>query len=494
MSRLSVLIVSSEIAPFAKTGGLADVSAALGRYLAGAGHDVKLVMPQYARVRERFGAGTPHPALQDVEVGAGERARRVSFSTRPLPPSAGSEEAAGPEVFFLRDPELFEREAIYDSAGDEHVRFGVLSEAALVLCQHLGWSPDVVHANDWHTGLLPLLLKVRFGWDARFEGTKTLLTIHNLGYQGLFELEALDDLGLADEKHLLWRADTEEGRVNFLRTGLLYADALTTVSPTYAREIQTEEQGMGLDDLLRQRSGDLVGIVNGVDYGEWDPRTDPNLVENYGPGELEGKAACKRDLLRHFDLAPAADDVPGLGCVSRLTHQKGFELLPDVLTVLLQRADLRLVVLGSGEEKYEQYFGWLRETFPRHVGFHAGYDEALAHRVEAGSDLFLMPSRYEPCGLNQMYSLRYGTIPVVRRTGGLADTVDEYDPSDRTGTGFLFDDFDAHALFAALQRALSAFAEPEHREALRANGMAQDTSWDVQGPHYERLYARLLGQ
>jgi len=490
MQPLSILIASAEVAPFAKTGGLADVSGALARYLHRAGHDVRVVMPLYASVRARVEGLTPHPLLQDLAIGQGARRRHVSVSAAPLPPaSAGG--PAGPDVYFVRAPELYDREGIYRQDGDEHVRFGVLSEAALVVCQHLGWAPDVVHANDWHTALLPLQQQVQFGWDALFERTRTLLSIHNLGYQGVFGLDALEPLGLAGEHHLLWRQDVDEGRVNFLRTGLLYADALSTVSPTYAREIQTPEQGMGLDDLLRQRAGDLVGILNGIDADEWNPRTDPYTAANYGPDELDGKAACRRAVLDHFGLAPAGEDVPVLGIISRLTGQKGFERLPDVLTVLLQREDLRLVVVGSGEERYEQYFGWLRDTFPRHVGFFAGYDEALSHRIEAGSDLFLMPSRYEPCGLNQMYSLRYGTVPVVRRTGGLADSVVEYDPSAGTGTGFLFDEFSYHALLDAVRRALAAFREPAHRARLRANGMALDTSWDAQGPRYVELYRRL---
>ncbi len=488
MQPLSVLIVASEVAPFAKTGGLADVSAALARYLAGAGHDVKILMPLYRRVREKVGGLTPHPELQDLKLGDDQGARHVSVSTAPLPGGAG------PEVYFLRAPELYDREGIYCQDGDEHLRFGVLSEAAMVICQNLGWAPDVIHANDWHTGLLPLQLKVHFGWDDLFKQTKTVLTLHNMGYQGVFPLDVMGDLRLGGEHHLLWREDVEEERVNFLRTGLLYADALTTVSPTYAKEIQTEEQGMGLEDLLKERGDDLIGIVNGVDYAEWDPRTDEHIKANFGPRELAGKRVCKDALLDRFGLAPAGDDVPVLGVVSRLTPQKGFELLPDMLTVLLQREDLRLVLLGSGEESYEQYFSWLQETFPRHVGFFAGYDEALSHQIEAGSDLFLMPSRYEPCGLNQMYSLRYGTAPIVRRTGGLADTVEEYDPATGEGTGFLFDEFTSHALFDATRKALRVFKEPAHRARLRANGMARDTSWEVQGPRYVELYARLAGR
>ena len=272
----------------------------------------------------------------------------------------------------------------------------------------------------------------------------------------------------------------------------MYADGLTTVSETYAREIQTEEFGMGLEGLLRERSDRLVGIVNGVDYAEWNPATDPLIPHNYSADDLAGKARNKTELLRRFEL-PEDPDVPLLGVVSRLAPQKGFELLPDALAVLLHRDPVRLVVLGSGEERYEKYFWWLRDTFPDNVGFHAGYDNELAHWIEAGADLFLMPSRYEPCGLNQMYSLKYGTVPLVRKTGGLADTVHPFDAANGTGTGFLFEDFDSNALLDTIRGALEVYRDPDAWLRLVRNGMGEDYSWDRQGKHYVDLYERLIG-
>ena len=328
----------------------------------------------------------------------------------------------------------------------------------------------MIHCNDWHTGLLPLYLKVGYGWDRLFARTRTVLTIHNIGYQGVFGAAVADELGFDEHRELLHQEDLAEGRLSFLKTGLMYADALTTVSETYAREIQTEEFAMGLQDILRARSESLVGIVNGIDYTEWDPETDPQIARNYSVDDLQGKHECKRALLEEMEL-PFDPEVPVLGIVSRLTMQKGFELLPDILPVLLRRYDMRLVVLGSGEEKYEQYFGWLAHAFGSKVAFRDGYDEALAHRIEAGSDAFLMPSRYEPCGLNQMYSLRYGTPPIVRHTGGLADTVEAYDPETGQGTGFVFHDFSPDALFEAIVRALECLPRPVH---LAASGTQRD--------------------
>jgi len=483
---MRILLLSSEVAPFAKTGGLADVSAALARFLVQAGHDVRLVMPMYGRVRKGGWGFEPYPSLQDVPLELGPH--RYQFSVSTARPS-GSEA----RVWFVRCPELYGADEIYGSGEDEHVRFAFLGRAALAACQHDRWSPDVVHCNDWHTGLVPLYLKVRLAWDALFENTKSVLTIHNLGYQGVFSAEALADLDLDGEQHLLDQDDLESGYFSFLKTGIVYADALTTVSETYAREIQTPELGMGLQDVLRARSDALHGIVNGIDTDEWDPATDRYLPHHFTADDLAGKAACKLDLLRQFEL-DADGRAPLLAIVSRLTAQKGFELLPDVLPVVLQRRDVRLIVLGSGEKKYESYFQWLRDAYPRKVGVYHGYSEELAHRIEAGSDLFLMPSRYEPCGLNQMYSLRYGTVPIVRATGGLSDTVQPFDRASGEGTGFSFVEFQARALLDTVWKALDTYEDPDAWRLLVTSGMARDHSWSRQGRRYARLYEELAGR
>ena len=494
---LRVALVASEVAPFAKTGGLADVSAALARALHRAGHDVRLFLPRYATLREF--PGTPETRLDPFGLEFPGRTVGVAVRTVPLP---DSEDAKGrPLLVELVDaPDLFGRASYYTEDEDEPVRWAGFSRAVLEACQRTGWSPDVLHCNDWHTALIPLFLKRRYAWDRLFEGTRTLLSIHNIGYQGTFPAEAIERVGLGEARDDFHQAHLEEGRVSFLETGVIWASWLSTVSETYAREIQTAEYGMGLEELLAARSDHLVGVVNGIDAGEWDPERDPLIPHHFTPDDLDGKRGCRDELLASFDLSPVgegtggAPPAPVLGIVSRMTAQKGFELLPDILPVFLKRADLRLVVLGSGEERYERYFQWLRDTFPDRVGCYFGYQNELAHRIEAGADLFLMPSRYEPCGLNQMYSLRYGTVPLVRHTGGLADTVERWDPERRAGTGFVFFEFTADALYHTLDHALEVWRDREAWATLVRQGMARDFSWRRQAVQYVDLYHRMLGR
>jgi len=486
MPPLKICLVSAEVAPFAKTGGLADVTAALGRHLGKLKHDVRVVMPLYKRVKDGAWKLEPVAGLQDLPIQLGARRVWFSFSTAELPDSKT-------RVWFVRCPELYEREGIYTQDADEHLRFVLLNRAAIMLCQWSRWAPDVFHVNDWHAALIPLYLRTVYAWDKLFQGTRTVLTIHNIGYQGTVAADKLADLELSNEARMLHQEDLYAGRINFLKTGLLYADALTTVSETYAREIQTPEFGMGLEGLLQARRKQLVGIVNGVDYDIWDPRHDALIAARYSPEKMQGKAQCKAELLKRLEI-PAAPEVPVFGIVSRLTVQKGFELAAEALPVVLRREDVRLVVLGSGEEKYERFFKSLQASFPGKVAYTTGYDEKQSHSIEAGADMFLMPSRYEPCGLNQMYSLRYGTVPIVRRTGGLADTVREWDGRKGEGTGFVFDEFKADALLNALARALATWRDPKAWRKLVANGMAQDFSWEKQVRPYVALYTQLTGR
>jgi starch synthase len=482
---MRILIVAAEVAPFAKTGGLADVSAALTRALVAQGHDVKLLMPFYGALRKGKWSFQQHPRLSGLKLALGGRDFGFSVCTARLPKSTA-------EVYFLQSNELYGREGIYTWDPDEHLRFALLSRAPMEVCQWLGWAPDVIHCNDWHTALAPLYLKAAYSWDRLFERTRTVLTIHNIGYQGLFAADTLHALGFSAHAHLLHQEDLAAGQLGFLKTGLIYADALTTVSETYAREIQTREYGMGLQDVLRARADHLVGIVNGVDYSEWDPTSDIKIPQRYSARDLTGKRLCRERLLARLRLAPSAH-APVFGIVSRLTAQKGFELLPEALPTLLAE-DVRLAVLGSGEERYEQFFHRLQATHSGRVAFWAGYDDELAHWIEAGSDFFLMPSLYEPCGLNQMYSLRYGTVPIVRRTGGLADTVAPFERATKRGTGFLFDEFSARALAQALTRALECYRDPDAMRALVQNGMAMDFSWERQAKRYVELYGRLTAR
>jgi starch synthase len=485
MRPLQVCLVSSEATPFAKTGGLADVASALARHLGKRKHDVRLVLPLYRRVQQGTWKLEPVHGLQDIPIELAGRRLWFSVWTTPLPGSTT-------RAWFVRCPELYDRDGLYTQDPDEHLRFALLNRAAPMICQWTQWAPDVMHVNDWHAALIPLYLRTVFGWDRLFQRTRTVLTLHNVGYQGVVGADKLRDLELHHEPALVHQEDLRAGTISFLRTGLLYADALTTVSETYAREIQTDELGMGLQDLLRLRSNALVGIVNGVDYDVWDPSHDALIPARYTPQNLAGKRICRDTLLARHGI-PASPEVPVFGIVSRLTVQKGFELVAEAMPVVLQREDVRLVVLGSGEERYERFFRSLQQSFPTRVAYATGYDEALSHAIEAGADMFLMPSRYEPCGLNQMYSLRYGTVPIVRRTGGLADTVRDWDPRRGTGTGFLFEAFRSDALLEAVSRALAAWRDRASWTTLVRNGMAEDFSWEIQVQRYEDLYRRITG-
>ena len=480
---MKILFVSSEVAPFAKTGGLGDVSAALPRQLHGLGHDVRVVVPMYARVQGRGHAFTE--VVPEMVFSLGELTVRAAVFSAPLPGS-------GVPVYFVRCPALYDRANIYDTAGDEHLRFAALNWAALKLCQHLQFGPDIVHCNDWQTSLVPLLLRTLFLWDRLFAGTRTVLTIHNLGHQGTFDAGLLGACGLGPVADRLHQDQLRDGRFSFLLTGILYANALTAVSPTYAREIQTPEHGVGLDGFLRGRADVLRGILNGIDDDEWDPAADPHTAAPYSADDLDGKERCKADLLAGAGL-PYRRDVPLVGVVSRLAWQKGFDLCEAVLPAMLARRRFQLVVLGTGEARYEEFFRRLAQAFPRQVAYVPAFSEKLAHAIEAGSDMFLMPSRYEPCGLNQMYSLRYGTAPIVHRTGGLADTVWNFDPATGRGTGFVFDHFDAPGLAWALGRALDVWgggagAERDRWRRLQRNGMALPLGWAHRVGEYVSLY------
>jgi len=422
--------------------------------------------------------------IRDVPVQLGWATYTFTARTARLPDSAQT-------VHFIDCPAFYDRPAVYTLEADEPQRFALFSRAVIECCQRMGWAPDVLHLNDWHTALVPFLLRTIYEWDALFRATRTLLTVHNLGYQGNFPREVVGQLGLEQWTHLLDQEDLTAGRFNFLRTGLIYAGAVSTVSPTYAKEIQTAEYGMGLEGVLRARRDTLVGILNGVDYGRWSPERDPFIPHAFSAANLEGKRENKRHLLETLRLDVALE-APLAGVVSRLVHQKGFELCQDVLPDLLSGSDLRLVVLGSGEARYEQFFEGLVRRFPRTVCYHRGYHDELAHVIEAASDLFLMPSRYEPCGLNQMFGMKYGTLPVVRRTGGLADSVIPVDEERGSGTGFVFEHFTAEGLRWALNRALAAWRRPELWRRLMQNAMAQDFSWEVQVRPYLELYAKLV--
>ena len=477
-----IMMVSSEASPWAKSGGLADVLGALPAALASLGHQVSVVIPRYMKALN----APSHRIAERVPVSLGPWSRNVDIWQ--VAPEAAP---AGVKVFFIDDMGLYGRDGLYGDVhgefGDNHLRFALLSKAALEIARL--FSPtDIFHCHDWQAGLLPLYLKETVGVDPAFLGARSVMTIHNLAYRGIFPRGRMADISIPER---LYRPDLIEfwGSISFLKAGLVYADALTTVSPKYAREIQTWEQGEGLDALLWARRGSLSGILNGVDYGVWNPETDRFLPAHYSATDLAGKRECKQALIRELGLNEAAMDRPLLGIVSRFADQKGFDLVREMAWPLFWNDDVYLAVLGSGERKYEEMFGYLQRDFPGRVCLWRGFNERLAHLIEAGSDMFLMPSRYEPCGLNQMYSLRYGTVPVVRATGGLDDTVD-------AETGFKFYDYNEYALLGTVRAACRAWEDRvsttgQGWEAMMVRGMRKNFSWAASAAEYSRLYAGL---
>ncbi|MSP25474.1 MAG: glycogen synthase GlgA [Myxococcales bacterium] len=479
---MRILFISSEVAPFAKTGGLGDVSAALPKALAAEGHDVRVVVPYYRRVREAGHA--VELVVPPLDVKLGRRILRFSTLRAPLPGTTVP-------VYFVECNQLYDRPSIYSGDGDEHVRFAFLGWAALRIAQQLGFAPDIVHSNDWQAGLVPVALRTVFAWDRLFAETRTVLTIHNIGHQGTFAADVLADVGLANAADQLHQDELRAGRLSFMLTGLLHANAITTVSPTYAREIQTPEHGVGLDAYLRGRRDVLFGILNGIDDEIWNPSRDAYLPTTYSADDLSGKEDCKRALLESVGL-PYRRGVPLFGIVSRLAWQKGFDLFFEVLPALLRQHDAQLIVLGSGEKRYADLFTHLAKVAPRKVAYRNAFSEPLAHLIEAGSDLFLMPSRYEPCGLNQLYSLAYGTPPIVHKTGGLADTVRQFDPRTGRGNGFTFDHFDVRGLKWAIGNALDLWQHRGVWRRLQENGMREDLSWRRRVKEYTALYRKLV--
>jgi len=484
--KLKILLASSEFTPLAKTGGLADVNSALSGYLHQKGHDIRVLLPFYATLNAAELDIEPVADLQNLTVRIG--LRDIEYSIDKGRPRAG-----GLPVYLLRCSEFYDRPAFYTSGADEHLRFILLSRVAIEMCQHMRFAPDIFHCHDWHTALIPLFLRTIYSWDKLFARSRSVLTIHNIGYQGVFGADILDDLTLGPGAYFVHQQDLAEGRINFLKMGLLLADLLTTVSPTYAREIQGPDYGMWLDGILQARSSSLVGILNGVDYGEWNPQTDPLIPKNFSSRALSGKAVCKQALMTEMGLNGGLEP-PLIGVVTRLVSQKGVDLMAQVLPELLAERDFSLAVLGSGEPQYEAFFESLEHSWPGRVGFYRGYNNELAHRIEAGSDMFLMPSAYEPCGLNQMYSLKYGTIPIVRETGGLADSVQQIDGTGKQGTGVLFRHYDGTGLSWAITRALDLFEDQALWRKVMRNGMRMDFSWEQQGAEYVDIFRKLAGK
>lgn len=471
---MRVLFVSSEGLPFSKTGGLADVVEALPKALVEIGHEVAVVLPRYR------GTKSDKVVAPSLSVPLGPRLR--------FPRVTDGQELHGVRYFFVDDP-CFDREKLYGDASGDYAdnaeRFALFSKAAIEIAKHV-WKPDVMHCHDWQSALVPVLLRTVYGEDPAVKSLPVIFTVHNMGYHGLFGADILGRIGLPGE---LLQMDGLEfyGRVNYLKGGLMYADYVTTVSRKYAQEVQTPEYGHGLEGVVRRRGERMVGILNGVDYSVWSPECDKLIAAKYSAKDVSGKVECKKDLLKQYGLP--ADNVarPLIGIVSRFADQKGFDLIAEVAHEMVKE-DLAIVALGTGDAKYENLFREMAKAFPGKLAVRVGFDNTLAHKIEAGSDMFLMPSRYEPCGLNQIYSLRYGTVPVVRATGGLDDTIQHFDTRSSAGTGFKFEAYQGRALLECVRQAARVYNDKEAWRRLMANGMAKDFSWTASAGEYARLY------
>jgi len=472
---MRILFAASEALPYAKTGGLADVIEALPRALVKLGHEVAVFLPRYRGIK------TNSVTINSLTIPLGPRLR--------FPAITNGGVHRGVRYHFLDDPFYFDRDGIYGDRNREYPdnaeRYTEFSRATIELAKQV-WMPDLIHCHDWQTAMIPVLLRTSYGDDPSVRDLPTIFTIHNMGYHGIFPREALDRVGLPSA---IYHPGGVEffGNVNFLKGGLVYADYLTTVSRKYAQEIQTSEFGFGLDGVVRSRSDRLTGILNGVDYSAWSPDRDTLIPAKYSSKSMAGKRICKQALIDELKLLNNNSNRPILGIVSRFADQKGFDLIAQIARELMHE-DLLLAVLGTGERRYEELFRALASDFPGRVGAVMAYDNRLAHLIEAGSDIFLMPSRYEPCGLNQIYSLRYGTVPVVRATGGLDDTIEPFDLQHGTGTGFKFVEYSGGALLHSIRQALHHFSDEGVWNRIQLNGMAKDFSWNTSAAEYAKLY------
>ncbi|MEK6673388.1 MAG: glycogen synthase GlgA [Nitrospirota bacterium] len=471
---MRVLIAASEAVPFAKTGGLADVTGTLLKVFNGtAGVDAALMLPLYKGIKERFKLAETGIRLV-IPVGNARHEGRVWKHD---------------SAYFIECAEFFDRPELYGTKDSDYPdnpeRFAFFCKAALEACMALDLKPDVVHCNDWQTALMPAYIKSVYSNDF-FRKTASVLTIHNLGYQGIFDPTSFSLTGLGSE---WFSAEGAEfyGKVNFLKAGLVSADIITTVSHTYSGEILTPEYGFGLDGVLRKRSSDIFSVLNGIDIKEWDPETDKYIPANYSRSGLNGKALCREALFKDCGLSVGESDNPVISFVGRLSEQKGIDIILETLDDILSAGAL-LVVLGKGDERYQSGLARVAERHKGRVFVRIGYDDALSHRIYAGSDIFLMPSRYEPCGLGQLIAMRYGTIPVARKTGGLADTISDYQSSDGSGTGFLFEDYNASSLMSRLRHAISVYADKERWKGLVMNALGCDFSWERSAARYAELY------
>ncbi len=484
---MNIVMVASEAVPFAKTGGLADVVGTLSRALAGAKESVTLILPYYRKRMDakKFGIGPVSRKPLEISVPfAGARIKGTVLGAT-LKPNV--------KVYFIDQPAFFDRDELYQTVSgdypDNAERFIFFSRAAIETMDALDIKPDVVHAHDWQAAMVPVYLKTLYRQNKRFTKTRTLLTIHNLGYQGLFPKEDMPLTGLSWDYFTFDKLEFW-GKVGFLKGGIAFADAISTVSKRYAEEILGEEQGLGLSTALSYRKNVLSGILNGIDYDEWSPETDTLVPANFSPKDMSGKETCKSALRKYFKLK-ANGDSPIIGIVGRLTVQKGLDIFAAALPEIMKRK-VQFAILGTGEQKYHDLLTSACGDYPGRIGLKLAFDNQLAHQIEAGSDFFLMPSHYEPCGLNQMISLKYGTIPIVRATGGLDDSIDDFNAKKSLGNGFKFAEYTPEALIAAIDRALAAWKDPKQMKAVIRNAMNSDFSWKRSAKEYVELYKKMM--
>lgn len=476
---MKITFVASEGVPFSKTGGLADVVGALPKALAANGHEVDVLLPRYRMTKP--GKAMPEFRSVTIPLSAGFRFAAIQ--------DAGI--TAGVHTYLVDCPEFFDRDGLYQTKGEDYpdnaARFAAFSMAALEFIKRRETAPDVIHCHDWQSALVPIYLRNLYQRDEFFKNTSVLFTIHNIGYQGLFHPHILPAISLHAG---LFTMEALEfyGQVNLLKGGIIYSDFVSTVSRKYAEEIQTPEFGYGLEGVLMSRADRLQGILNGVDYDDWNPASDKLISANYSPEDLKGKEACKKALLEKMGAKKPVLERPVIGIVSRFAAQKGFDLIAGIAERLMA-LDLYIVALGTGEPVYEELFRNLAARYPEKFLVKVAYDNNIAHQIEAGADMFLMPSRYEPCGLNQIYSLKYGTVPVVRATGGLDDTIESFD--GKSGTGFKFSEYSAEALLECIGHAVAAFHQPKAWRQLMLNGMKKDFSWGASAKQYIKIFQAL---
>jgi len=478
---LKVLFLSSEVMPFAKTGGLADVAGALPIALKRAGVDVRLVMPFYRIIKE--GAYENHLLIKDIEIPFGGRLLKANIFETLL--------GADIPVYLVEREDMFDRPNLYgNSKGDYYdnlERFNFFAHSSLKTAQGIGFTPDIIHCHDWQTGLAPALLKGPYKKSNGLSNVATVFTIHNIGYQGIFTPEKLAVTGLSGPQFFHSEGLEYWGNISLLKAGIVYSDAITTVSPTYASEIFAHEYGLGMEGVVLSRSKSLRGILNGIDYNEWDPSKDTHLAASYSRKEIGEKKKCKESLIKEMGFRHSMLGRPLIGMVSRLDNQKGLDILVQSLEDVL-KLDTNLVILGSGDEKIEEALKKAADQHADRVAIHTGFDNSLAHRIMAGADILLVPSRYEPCGLTQMYALKYGTVPVVRATGGLNDTIEQFDEKTMTGNGFKFERYDSEALLMAVKQAVDLFKNKKVWRKIMATGMDSDFSWDKSAGDYIKIY------